>query len=242
MVRDLRDALSQGRFPHAFLFVGPEGVGKRTFALATARALLCERSPETAFEPCGACPSCLQVGAETHPDVLQVGKPEEKHELPIQVIRDLCIDLGLKPMRGTRRVAIVDDADDLNIEASNAFLKTLEEPPPGSVLILIGTSSEGQIDTVVSRCRVVRFDPLSETDLVELLLEKGVADGPEEALRLARLGEGSVGRAIDLADPALDHFRREMIDALADPRGFDPSRLFRPIRRLRQGGGDGKHS
>jgi DNA polymerase-3 subunit delta' len=201
--------------------VGPEGVGKRTFATGLAQALLCERSSAAALDPCESCPSCLQVKAGTHPDVLQAARPEDKHELPIQVIRELCLDLGLRPLHGDRRIAIVDDADDLNDEASNAFLKTLEEPPPGAVLILIATSAEGQIETVVSRCRVVRFDPLPEQDLAELLVEQGVSSDPIDAGRLARLGEGSIGRARGLADPGLDEFRREMIDALADPRGFD---------------------
>jgi DNA polymerase-3 subunit delta' len=154
---------------------------------------------------------------------LEVGRPEDKHELPIRVIRDLCLDLGLKPSRGSRKVAIVDDADDLNEEAANAFLKTLEEPPPGSVLILIGTSAELQLETIVSRCRVVRFEPLAESDLAALLREQGVATDPAEAARLAQLGEGSVGRAIGLADPDLEQFRRGLIDELAAPRGFDPS-------------------
>jgi DNA polymerase-3 subunit delta' len=224
-VESLRRAMAQGRFPHAFLFVGPEGIGKRAFALTLAQALLCERSPESALDPCGECPSCLQVMADTHPDLLLVGRPEDKHDLPIGVIRALCLELGLKPMRGSRRVAIVDDADDLNDEAANAFLKTLEEPPPGSVLILVGTSAEVQLETVVSRCRVVRFDPLPEADLAALLREHGATSDPSEADRLARLGEGSVGRALGLADPELGRFRRDLIDELADPRGFDPPGL-----------------
>ncbi len=213
--------LELGRFPHALLFVGPEGVGKRTFALKLAQGLLCERATEFSIEPCEVCPSCKQVKAGLHPDLLIVSRPEDKHELPIKVIRDLCLDLGLKPMHGTRRVAIVDDADDLNDEAANAFLKTLEEPPPGSVLILVGTSAEVQLDTVVSRCRVVRFAPLSEPDLAEVLQEQGVASDPDEARRLAALGEGSVGRATGLADPELERFRRDMIESVADVRGFD---------------------
>ncbi len=225
IVASLRQSLTQGRFPHAFLFVGPEGVGKRTFALTLAQALVCERQPEADLDPCGTCPSCLQAQAGTHPDVLCVERPEDKHDLPIKVIRDLCLDLGLKPARGAWKVAIVDDADDLNDEAANSFLKTLEEPPPGSVLILIGTSAEVQLDTIVSRCRVVRFDPLPETELTALLLEQGVTHDPVEADRLARLGEGSVSRALGLANPDLEHFRRALIDELADPRGFDPLAL-----------------
>jgi len=229
VIAALRRSMAQGRFPHAFLFAGPEGIGKRLFALTLAQALLCERRPEAELEPCGACPACLQVAAATHPDVLRVARPEDKHELPIGSIRDLNHDLGLKPMAGGRRVAIVDDADDLSEEAANAFLKTLEEPPPGSVLILIGTSAEAQLDTIVSRCRVVRFDPLPGPELAAVLLEQGVAPNPAEAERLAHLGEGRVGRAIGLADEALETFRRGLVDELAGPRGFDPSALARRI-------------
>ena len=218
--------------PHALLFVGPEGVGKHSFALRLAQALLCERTPEADLDPCGACPGCLQVMAGTHPDVLRVGKPEDRQELPIRVIRDLCIDLGLKPMSGRRKVAIVDDADDLNDEAANAFLKTLEEPPPGSTLILVGTSAEGQLDTILSRCRVVRFDPLPEAELAEVLVEQGIVEDRAEAARLARLGEGSVARARGLADPALTAFRRRLFDDLAAPPGFDAPALARRIEEF----------
>jgi DNA polymerase-3 subunit delta' len=211
--------------PHAFLFVGPEGVGKKLFARTFAQALLCERNPEAALDPCGACPGCKQVESGTHPDVLSVAKPEDRHELPIKVIRDLNHDLGLKPMRGGRRIAIVDDADDLSEEAANAFLKTLEEPPPGSVLILVGTGAEAQLDTVVSRCRVLRFEPLPERELALVLLESGATDDAEEARRLASLGEGSVRRALGLASPELEGFRRDLIAEIASPKGFDPPAL-----------------
>ncbi|WP_435010498.1 DNA polymerase III subunit delta' [Tundrisphaera lichenicola] len=229
VIATLRRALAQGRLPHAFLFAGPEGIGKLAFSLRLAQALLCERVSEALLDPCGECPGCLQVIAGTHPDLLRVGRPEDKHELPIRVIRDLCLDLGLKPMSGRRKVAIVDDADDMNDEAANAFLKTLEEPPPGSVLILIATSAEGQLDTILSRCRVVRFDPLPPTELAEVLIEQGVVDSPEAADRLSKLAEGSVARARGLADPALTEFRRALFDEIAGPRGFDAPALARRI-------------
>ncbi len=217
--------MSAGRFPHAFLFVGPPGVGKSLFARTLAQALLCETNPELMLEPCGRCPSCLQIVADSHPDVLLVNKPEDRQELPVRAIRDLCIDLGLKPMRGHRRVAIVADGDDMSEEAANAFLKTLEEPPPGSVLILIGDSADAQIATVVSRCRVLRFDPLSTEDLSAILLEDGLVASPEDAASLADRAGGSVARAKALADPEVGPFRREMIDTLTASGGFDPVQL-----------------
>jgi len=214
--------MKQGRFPHALLFVGPEGIGKRTFARKIAQGLLCETRPDYELDPCGSCPGCIQVAADTHPDFAFVCRPEEKHELPIDVIRALCDQYGLKPARSIHKVAVVDDADDLNPEASNAFLKTLEEPPPGAVLILVGTSAELQLDTIVSRCQVVRFDPLADADVAAILLERGIARDPEDAARLAALSEGSVARAIGLGDQELERFRRELIDELAAEHGFDP--------------------
>jgi DNA polymerase-3 subunit delta' len=221
----LRGSLRQGRFPHALFFVGAHGIGKRAFARKLTQALLCEARAADLLDPCGICPGCVQVEGGTHPDSIEVGRPEDKHELPISVIRELCDQFALKPARGMRKVAIVDDADYMNEEASNAFLKTLEEPPPGAVLILIGTSAELQLETIVSRCQLVRFEPLPESEIAALLLEKGVASNADDAARLAALGEGSVNRAIGLADGELERFRRSLIDEVAADHGFDPPAL-----------------
>jgi len=223
VVELLRAGAKAGRLPHAFFFVGPEGVGKRTFALTLARALLCETNPEELLEPCESCPGCAQAAAGTHPDLIVAGRPDDKQELPIKVIREVCSNFALKPVRGLRKVAIVDDLDAINEEAANAFLKTLEEPPPGAVLILLGTAPELQLETIVSRCQVVRFEPIPEEDLVSLLLEMGIADDEGEARRLASLADGGVGRAMSLAHPDVDAQRRNLIDGLADERGFDPA-------------------
>ncbi len=219
------------------LFVGLEGIGKRTFARKLAQALLCETVAADRLDPCESCPGCLQVEAQTHPDYAEAARPEDRHELPIAVIRDLCEHFALKPARGIRKIAILDDADDLNEEAANAFLKTLEEPPPGAVLILIGTSVEVQLQTIVSRCQVVRFDPLPAEDVASILMDQGAARDPDDAARLAALGDGSIRRALGLADPNLERFRRGLIDELASERGFDPPALaHRFLEHIKQAG------
>lgn len=209
--------------------VGPPGIGKTLFARTLAQALLCERNPESALDPCGKCPSCLQIIEGSHPDVLRVAKPEDRQELPIRVIRELCIDLGLKPMHGTRRIAIVEDADELSEEAANAFLKTLEEPPPGSVLMLVGAAAESQIPTIVSRCRVLRFEALRSDELASILVDEGIVNDLPAARVLAERSEGSVSRAKGLADLDLGPFRNEMVRIVGAVNGFDPLSLAKRL-------------
>src|SRR5437016_2190902 len=204
----------RGRLGHAYLFAGPPGVGKRLFAEELARALLCESPARTRLEACDLCPACRQVAAGTHPDLFIAGKPEESLELPIDVMRDLCRSFSLKSARDRGKVVILDDADDLNEESANCFLKTLEEPPPRSVLLLIGTSPDRQLATIRSRCQVVHFAPLAGELVAELLRAQGAED-PALIERLVRLSGGSPGRARALADPALWEFRRQMLGQLS---------------------------
>jgi DNA polymerase-3 subunit delta' len=210
-------AVHRGRLAHAYLFTGPPGVGKRLFAGELAKALLCENSPSGRLAACDRCPACLQVDAGAHPDLFVARRPEDKVEVPIEVMRELCREFSLKPARGRGKVAILDDADDLNDESANCFLKTLEEPPPRSVLLLIGTSVERQLPTILSRCQVIRFAPLSDALVDELLRAQGIADDKVRE-RLVRLADGSLGQAQALSDPELRAFRQKLLDALIDPR------------------------
>src|SRR5205807_8930530 len=178
-----------------------------------AKALLCETPRGERLEACDHCPACAQVTAGTHPDHFVAGRPEESLELPISVMREFCHQFALKSARGQGKVAILDDADDLNEEAANCFLKTLEEPPPRSVLLLIGTSPDRQLSTIVSRCQVVHFSPLPEDLVAELLKTQGVEDA-QLVGRLARMSGGSVGQALALADPALWQFRATLLAQL----------------------------
>jgi DNA polymerase-3 subunit delta' len=202
-----------GRLAHAYLFSGPAGLGKRLFAEELGKALLCEAPARVRLEACDRCPACVQVAAGTHPDYFLVSRPEDKLEVPIDTIRELCRNFALKAARGRGKVAIVDDADDLNEEAANCFLKTLEEPPPRSLLLLIGTEADRQLPTIISRCQIVRFAPLSATQVKEILQTRGIEDA---ALvdRLARIAGGSPGQALSLADPGLWEFRRTLLNNL----------------------------
>jgi DNA polymerase-3 subunit delta' len=224
----LLDAFAQvvrrGRFAHAYLFVGPEGVGKKLFAKQLAKTLLCENRNGD-FAACGHCSSCLLMDAGTHPDFFVTGRPEEKNELPVDVMRELCRSLSLKSARGRGKVAVLDDADDLNDESANCFLKTLEEPPPGSVLLLIGSSRDRQMPTILSRCQVVRFAPLPDALVREVLAEHDVTDGTLVE-RLLPLANGAPGQALALADEELWKFRTGFLNELGQ-RPFDPAALAR---------------
>lgn len=209
-------AFERGRLGQAYLLVGPEGVGKRLFARELAKALLCERQPAK-MTACDSCPACAQVEAESHPDLLFLRTPEGKHELPVAAMREFCAQLALKPTRGARKIGIVEDADDFNEESANSFLKSLEEPPPGALLLLLGTGTDRQLPTILSRCQLVRFAPLSDADLSVILEASGIGDRAKRE-RLARLGAGSASRALALDDESIWQVRQKLIDGLTAPR------------------------
>lgn len=226
VVEQFRRAIARRRLASSFLFAGPPGVGKRTFALKLAQAMLCEARPEEALDPCGTCPSCSQIIAGTHPDLDVVAKPDDKAFIPLELLigerehrrrEGLCHNIGLKPYLGKRKIAVIDDADYLNAEGANALLKTLEEPPPRSVLILIGTTPAKQLPTIRSRCQLIRFRPLPTDTVAELLVSKGLVTDATEARRLAQYSDGSLSRALELADSELWSFRDTLCKHLGAP-------------------------
>ena len=211
--------LAAGRLGHAYLLVGPEGIGKKRFALCLAACLLCPDTDPAVLEACGGCRSCKQIAAGSHPDLLEVGLPEGKNVVPISLLvgdresrgrAGLCYDLSLSPMVHTRRVAILDDADHLERDGYSALLKTLEEPPAHSVLLLIAGSETEIRDTIRSRCQLVRFSALRQSDVAELLVDTQVAADRDEAELAAGLADGSMVTAALMVNPEMRSLRETL--------------------------------
>src|SRR5689334_22863386 len=209
VVERFRRTLKAGRLASTYVFVGPPGVGKRRFALELGRLLLCTEVAEEVLESCGNCESCRMFMAGNHPDLEVIGLPPDKSTLPIELFigdrehrnqEGLCHRIGLRPFFGRRKIAIIDDADHFGIASANCLLKTLEEPPPSALLILIGTSPSRQLPTIRSRSQVVRFRRLDLETVKQVLLETDAITDPSLAARAAELSEGSVERAVDFAD------------------------------------------
>ncbi len=215
----LRRALRSNRLAHAYLFAGLDGVGKRTTALEFAKALVCAEQKDDACESCAAC---RKVSHGTHPDLHFVGPEGAGRQIKIEALRDretgegLLKDLSLTPNEAPHKVALIDEAHTLSrgqAESANCLLKTLEEPPPASVLILITSRPDQLPETVVSRCQTIRFAPLAPELISERLGAAGVA--PETARLVARSSGGSLGQALSMAnDEGLPEARRQLLDVL----------------------------
>jgi len=209
--RLLGAALRGGRLAHAYLFHGPSGVGKTTLARSLFRAALCPRSPG---EGCGACPTCARVDRRAHADVHELLVPEGKRSIPVEDVRALIAETGRKPVEGALRFFLVDDAHRLGEESANALLKTLEEPPAGTVLVLTALRREAVLRTVASRCQGVRFFRLPEAEVEKALLDRRVAPDAAAARSAARLAEGSLGDAETLVRGGWLGARGEIAEAL----------------------------
>ncbi len=206
----LRRALTNDVLAHAYLFSGEPGIGKRMTALAFAAALNCEHRRDQ--DSCGTCPSCRKIASGNHPDV-HVMVPDGD-EIKIDQVREAQATLSLRPFEGSRKVLIVDGAEAMNEASSNAFLKTLEEPP-GESLIILGTAMpQSLLTTIRSRCQALAFQPLPRSALAQVLRERrGLSE--EDAWFLAALSRGSIGRALEM-DAQEERTERQRVAALMD--------------------------
>jgi DNA polymerase-3 subunit delta' len=200
VVQRLWEAMAADRLHHAYLFEGPQGVGKRTLATLVALGANCEAAP--AKRPCGLCPTCKSIAEGTHPDVivLEPDKSKASATIPVAAVREVIRQAGYRRYAARRRVVIVDPAEAMQEAAANALLKTLEEPPEGTGFLLVTHNASALLPTIRSRCQRVRMGAVPVRDIERWLQRRGV----EEAPALARLALGCPGRALALSGDGLE--------------------------------------
>lgn len=223
--------LSEKRVPHALLFSGPQGVGKKQAALATAAAFLC-LAPKDGLA-CGVCDSCRALAAGTHPDffaVLPETSGKAARSVKIEQIREMRTSVARAPKFSTRRAVLLDDAETMNDAAANALLKTLEEPPGDTLFLLVTGARQALLPTIVSRCTIIPFAPLDDDAMARVLAAHDVPADLRGSL--IALSDGSAGRALRLfAEDALS-LREDAMATLEKLPQMTPEMIFSVGARL----------
>jgi DNA polymerase-3 subunit delta' len=206
----LRHGIASGRIAHAFLFTGPQAIGKFALACAFAQSLNC--TGEAA--PCGHCRSCRLIGQNRHPDMRVIQMPDDKREIGIDQIRTVLHEASLKPYEAPWKAYLIRDAEAMSEEAANCLLKTLEEPPPQVVLMLTAPTPEALLPTLVSRCQPMPMHPVPISQ-IEAALQTQFGCDLQRAGLLARLSNGRMGWAIQAAgDHTILEGRQRLLDRL----------------------------
>lgn len=237
----LKKALSNDRVAHAFLFVGPEGCGKRLTALSLAKSLNCSTLKD---DFCGECPNCSDIQNLSYTDVFVVEPREPEYKgggvdhvsgtIKIDAVRDVQQRLAYRAVRGGKKICIVDGTDKMNRDAQNAFLKTLEEPPSDSIIILIASDNGAILQTIVSRCQRIPFGPLPQSIIVEILKQRlGVSE--DTAKLIAAFSGGSVGRALSFDTEYFIEQRKKMVEMLSQLSIRDAERIFNAAEEIAKG-------
>jgi len=214
----LKTAIENKRVGHAYIFFGPQGVGKRLAAVNFAKALNCAAPKDGG--PCDACNSCKKIDAMKHPDFIVLSPEKDSASIKIDAVRELARDISLKPYEAQKKVYIIDDAGLMKHEAQNALLKTLEEPVTDSVLILVTSDISRLFSTIRSRAQELRFFPLAADEVKEVL----VGDYGIEKTRahiLAHISSGTLGGALAYNHEELFEKRSRIIDAIDKKTFFE---------------------
>jgi DNA polymerase-3 subunit delta' len=212
----LKKAIEEKRLAHAYLFIGPEGVGKSLLAKVFAKALNCEKG---GAEPCGECVSCRKIEGNIHPDAVILSPEGKSSQIGIDAIRKIEGTMSLKPYEGRTKVFTIDGADKMTEEAANSLLKTLEEPPKDTVLVLLASNMFKLQPTIVSRCQKVLFHPLGERAIMKVLIERYGLDDKKAAC-VSRFSEGRLGRAIEVLEGEALARRNRIVDEFLTPKQF----------------------
>jgi len=220
-IQFLKQAMARERMPHAYLFVGIHGVGKTATAMALTQAVNCLEPVKE--EGCGHCRSCRQILGGNFPDLFTVN-PDGQF-IKIEQIRELNHSFSFKPVSGRYRVSIIRQAESMTEEAANSFLKTLEEPPEGNILILNVTEPLDLLPTIVSRCQKVSFRPIPAPLLTKWLIDhKQATEAKAEVL--ARISEGSLGKALEMEDEGFFQRRQDYVSQLQSLPKLSPVELL----------------
>ncbi len=220
----LRRAVSTGRLAHAYLFEGPEGVGKRLIALELARLVFC-----AAGEGCGSCTACRKIDHNNHPDLHLL--EAEGSSIKVEQVRSLQKELSYRPLEATRKFCLIEGAERLNPAAGNALLKTLEEPAGNAVFIVITAHPEGVLSTIRSRCQRLPFPRLPRQTIREVLTERLGLDEVQGHV-LAALSEGSFKKALGRDRVLYLEDRRNLLKSLTALSPGSVSPLFRLAQEL----------
>lgn len=207
----LRADFSHGKNVHAYLFAGPRGTGKKSVALLCAMASVCRA--EEGKRPCGVCGPCRRMLSGTHPDVHRVVPEKGKQLIGVDVMRAALDEVSVKSFEGGAKALVFPEAERMTPQAQNCLLKTLEEPPEATAFFLITDQPGALLPTIVSRCRVVRFHPLSEQACAKRLMQLGMSEA--DAKRGAHMAEGCVGQALEIDAARLELLQRVTRDAFS---------------------------
>lgn len=225
------NAVLTGNISHAYILSGEAGMGKKSLANAFALALLCEKGQA---DPCRQCHACKQVMSGNHPDLIYV-----THEKPASigvddVRRQINDTIQVKPYSSAHKIYIVDEAEKMTVQAQNALLKTIEEPPAYAVILLLTTNAEAFLPTILSRCVQLKLKPLKDGEVKDYLVSRMSVEMSQAEIYTA-FARGNLGKAIHLADSEdFRHLYGELLDLLKNLKKSDISELLERIRKMKE--------
>ena len=229
-IEHLEKAISTGKVSHAYIFSGEKGTGKLTLANAFAMALQCTGEGE---KPCGTCHSCHQAASGNHPDIIHITH-EKPNSIGVDDVRDQLVgDVQIRPYNGKYKIYIMPDAEKMTVQAQNAILKTIEEPPAYVVILLLTTNQELFLPTILSRCVQMNLKPLRDGDIKTYLVQKEKIS-EDKAEVYAAFARGNLGKAVHLAES--EEFQavyQTMLALLKHLRSMDIAELMETIRKLK---------